>query len=407
MTSSVMRYVPSLLQTDNGELQNYSTYFDELSGDIDYYFALFTILPGIVFNLLAFCVFSRRRLVTTPFGLYSTCLSIVNTFILTYYIFFTDSNIFFNYNLTYESNVACKLITFLRRVIRQIPQYIECLITLDRFLSVLFPCRFLLKKKPSFIIASILLVTLVLALMNAGNFWYSIHTYHSVYHTTIPSQSPSNNFTANSTTKINYVINQLVVKQYCTADRHMLLVNDLTSLILRTLLPACIMLVLDVFIVRTLFVNKARLSASQSMKAKVPSSKFSRLCSSQRSRLSKEYQFTYSVGTMNAVFLLLNIPVSVTYILKNFYEPNGNTQPSFMQIRIGFAYLVAYKLANLHYASLFFSNLAFNHLFRQELKLLADCCRPNATTTKSAHATSQIQHQNKRKAEIYVGSTKR
>ena len=126
----------------NNEYEKFSNRLNDLGATIDHYFALITIPVGIIFNTLSVFIFLRKNLNKTNMGFFNFCLSISNSFTLIYFIFVSDSRIFFSYDLKIKNDFLCRIIPFLRRVIREVSPWIEVLITFDRLIYVKFPTRF-------------------------------------------------------------------------------------------------------------------------------------------------------------------------------------------------------------------------------------------------------------------------
>lgn len=152
---------------------------------------------------------------------------------------------------------------------------------------------------------------------------------------------------------------------------------DLISAILRTLLPFGFMLVLNILM------SKKILFKSHLVFFK----------SKQVSKSRRERQFTMCVLAMNTVFLVLNFPEAIGYILRNalltFQKPSFETVQIF-----NFYWMLAYVFATSNYIVTILSNLSFNKIFRKEfyhiLKFLGNSNKYNRETSSNNITPRQI-----------------
>ena len=317
----------------NNDYEKFSAYLNDLGNKIDYYFALITIPIGIIFNTLSVFIFLRKNLNKTNMGFFNFCLSISNSFTLIYFIFVSDSKIFFNYDLKIKHDVLCRIIPFIRRVIREVSPWIEVLITFDRLIYVKFPTRFKFMHK-KLILAEIMgLMLLILSVISIENFFYSIRTTVKI----IPAPT-SKNMTNNT------IEPKSDLSSTCTGSNDILLASDLISIILRTFIPIITMVVLNYILISFVLHTKSKMKNNQN-----------------KAYCSRQLNFTLTVIAMDMYFLALNLPVSVMYILRYAVVS------SWSGLLVNFVWKICYNIANLYYATLFFFNIIFNRIFREEI----------------------------------------
>lgn len=241
-------------------------------------------------------------------------MAVANLLQLIFYIFVQESNEIFTYDLTIESNFSCKISMFLRRVIRQISPLVETIMTLDRFLSVYFPKKSFFHKR---VFMSILIIGFLtsFAFIDIGNLFFYLEI------------------------KFNKTTNQTVSS--CKSEKFISEFSDLTATILRTILPFLVMLVFNILIAKKMINSRSKIASSSKS-------------------LRKQYQFTITVTGMNVVFLFLNLPLSIFFIMKYCKISSFSLQEEFI-------YAVVYAISTLHYSSLFFIGLICNSIFLNEI----------------------------------------
>jgi hypothetical protein len=191
--------------------------------NLHFWISILTNPLGILLNMLAMYVFSRPNLNKTNMGFYYMNMSFYNSLCLAYFVFFLDSKASFGYDLSLQSDVSCAIITFFRRVVREIPNWIEALITLDRYLTICHPGKFnLIKTKRNFTLV-LILITVLLGLLSVENLYYFL----SIKYVSLQNE------TLNETL--------YVITTSCGSSLIGMFVSDLVSISLRTLIPGVLM----------------------------------------------------------------------------------------------------------------------------------------------------------------------
>jgi len=260
-------------------------------------------------------VFSRPKFQKTNIGFLSIMLALVDfiglswNFLVYKYLPLIDAS------LALVSPFTCFTFKWISRIFQQFPLYTQALITLINFLKVKYPRKFLFLKKNINIVYIMIIMFLCEGLVNIPNMFQYIKY--------------SNNNTLS-----------------CGPSNIMGIAANFTTSMLRSIIPAIIMFILDVFTIQTLFISRHTIS----------------------NNLSKQKRFALVLLILDIVFFIFNVPLSVTEILTIIYQnillyPSNNNTMALLILLHGFANTFAY----IYYLIPFFINLFFNTMFRKEL----------------------------------------
>ncbi len=313
----------------------YIAYLTNLFDTIDYWFLVLTVPLGIVLNLVAIYVFSRPNLNKTTMGFFYMNLSGWTAAVLCYFFFVQNSAKTMKYELSKLTPFGCSIYMLIRRVIREVPPWIEVLITFDRYIAVCHPTKLKFMKNKLVLLGLIFATIGVLGILSYQNLNYTlIYSYKntSVFDPTI-----------NST-----IYKNVVSKVSCTQDIWGRFYADNVSALLRAVIPAIVLMIFSYLLVKKVLDSKKSLQKDSS---KVDKS---------------SVQFTRSVLYMNIIFWVLNVPESIIYFIKNFYNISYQPDPYIVGIILN-VYTFSYDIANLYYNLKFFSYLFFNKLFFKEI----------------------------------------
>jgi hypothetical protein len=297
-----------------------------ISNVATYYFTIVVVPIGIALNIFSAVIFLRKHIRSTNMAFYNQMISITNALTLLYYMLVQQSSIVFNDNFFVVSDWLCKMLTFIRRTIREIEPIIESVMVFDRFVNVYFPfkLRFLQKKKV------ILAVIVTIFLIYAGISYQNLEYYLSV------------------TYKNNSNGSLIVASKSCTATRAVAIEADFVSALLRSFIPFFIMIVCNLLMMKKLKEKKA--------------------IRSTKSR--KENQFTRTVMIMNASFLILNFPQAIIYTIMSvygFFQPLSTPTGQILT----FCWNIVYFQTVIHYMFNNYINFKYNSVFKKEVyKLL-------------------------------------
>jgi hypothetical protein len=293
-----------------------------------FYYIIIPTPFGIITNALAIYIFTRKNLNKTTMGFYNVVIAMGNILALVFYVFVQNSTLVFGVNFLTTSDFACRFIYLARRTIREIAPVIETLLTVDRFIEVFFPMKFKFLSKKRNIFFVITGIVLFLVLINFENALYRLNVTVSQQNKTVST---------------------------CVATSAVSIASDVLSTLMRTYMPSTVMIVLSTLIIYKL--NKSKRATGQ----KISTSK-----SSPRNESSKEGDFTRVVVSMNCMFLALNLPECIAYMVKIAYQNIVVGVSSLALARVAFMFNMVYFVATFYYSAFFISNLAFNKIFRKE-----------------------------------------
>ena len=347
-------------------ISNYIIELKHLFLTISYWIQILTIPLGIFLNLFSIYIYSRPNLnkskSKTGFFYMNLCFWSINASIIN--MFIVGSSSLFGYDFSLINSLSCAFIMYFRRVVRAIPCWIDCLITLDRYLLICHNHKFKLMTKKRYLSLILAFIIIGLMIINQSNFHYQL--YISFDNTTF-----------------NYTLN--VTK--CETTRSNEFISDMISCLFRSVLPSLIMITLSWFLIRKVYekrLNIKKLGHHQiihSVTLDLDTHKMTsgggqhhdllstnpKLNLNRHHHISKETSFTLCIISMNLLFFFLNMPFSMTSIyLSVFHNILTIDDPSTESILQDF-YILTFDLTNLYYSLMFFSYLLFNKLFYKEV----------------------------------------
>lgn len=159
------KYRTQLIVTDNERIFFESLNLLALSGKINIFTTLVFVIIGLIGNSLALFIFAHSRFRINSSHIYLLCLAIIDSFFLVIHLFEdtakTYKDIFLNetksasnsiieaINITDQFEFTCRLINYLRYVLRFISAYIVVAFTLQRLSIVYRPLSVRFKTKKS------------------------------------------------------------------------------------------------------------------------------------------------------------------------------------------------------------------------------------------------------------------
>ncbi|CAF1072082.1 unnamed protein product [Brachionus calyciflorus] len=151
-------------------------------------------------------------------GFYFSLNSLVNI-IVTLHLFVYTFPALFQIYLSYSSDFICKIYNFLLRVLYQTSSWLNVVITADRFIFILFPNKFELKKNKKLTYLILFGIFALICLTNIPNF--------TLYLVTLNPNSTAPVYT----------------NRYCTSTSDILLIRSIQTITMRTALPFILMLI--------------------------------------------------------------------------------------------------------------------------------------------------------------------
>lgn len=306
----------------SSNMSSYAAYLNDVNTQLTVYFMIISSSIGLPSNLISAWLFVRimkknKNNNNNNMGFLCLIQSVFEfQFILVQLTLLRSTPLIFSTNLSNKTDFSCKLLTFLRRFTPHASCGVMAFITIDRYLAVCYPNRFVFMRKKSSLALLILGIFIILALVNFPNFFFYLP----------PKQGST-----------------------CTANPQLSVITDLIAILFRTVIPLAVMIVLDVLIIR-----KMRAS--------------SKLSSKRMSFSQKEHDFTIAVLAYDVFFLITSLPITV-YLIVNSVLAYSGVLKSDPVLAAGYNlfYGVVLNFSHCKQALMFFMNIAFNKLFRREI----------------------------------------
>jgi hypothetical protein len=293
-------------------------------------------LIGIITNILSFIIFSRKIFQNTIFSTYFRFMIIFDNIAL----LFPINKLFeLNYNIYFSdfNNHLCKLRYYIIYFVFPISAWILVIVSIDRFLSIVYPNKFIFRKKTVFQLMMCLLVLSINLVYYIPNLFYYIKV----------------------NVKLDNSTNQSRIIYKCSNPG---IPIEWLNMLLTTILPFIFMFSFTSLTVFMLFKSRKKISTSDS---------------NQVIR-QKDKIFAFTSIMLNIIFFLINLPIRILSISK-FYNPNLFNNDSIYQLILSLFYLIAYTNS----ATVFFINITVNSIFRNEFLKLNSSNRNNLSETKT------------------------
>jgi hypothetical protein len=279
---------------------------------------------GLITNSLAFVIFSRKKFHNTIFFIYFRFILLFDIFSMMIPI-----NKFFesNFNIYFRdfNQSLCKFRYYYIYVVYPISGWGLVVVSIDRFVSIAHPNRFLIRKK--------ILFQIVICC--------SIFTFNLIYYI------PMLFYFLKETKNFNNQTNKTTISYKCTNQNYP---TDWFNIMNTTLMPFIFMFLFTILTLRFLF--NARNKSFQTTK------------SYNKSIRQKDVKFAVTSVTLNIIFLILNLPYGI-YSLLAFY-----IQDSIDKDAQNLLYAIIYVPFYINLTTVFFINIKVNSMFRNEFKIL-------------------------------------
>jgi hypothetical protein len=327
------------------ELQ-YVEFAVNTSRNMNFFFSV-TVLPiGVVLNILSGIVFLRKSLNNkTNMGFLCAIFCLFNTIALLSAILM--NSFMYNYiELADSSKSACQFFSLWNSWTLHMPSFQQVIMSLDVFMSVNYPNRFQsFRTKKNYLRVIILMVFLTFLV----NLSYLFNNYDITFESDL-----------NKTT--NLTENKTEIRS-CSSYEAIGLMEDIINVLMRNVIPFVIMLTLNILMSRKLFTSRKILGKIASLK--------------------KEYQFAISIVAMNFFFLIIYIPWSIAFVIYHVYAFLPNLANLYLIEIFKFFQTIANCLAYINNFSVFFTNILFNYLFRNELLFILRIRKDNKITSSN------------------------
>ena len=291
---------------------------------IVYSFSVISLI-GLITNSISLIIFSRKRFQITIFSTY-----------FRFYILFETINLIFPINKMFElnfqmyfiliSDICCKLRRFFANCNYAITPWFLVIISLDRFLSIAYPTKFLHRKKPIFqILISSFIIGFNFVLYTPFWFFYLKET-------------------------IKNGTNQTIIVSYeCISPFSWL---KFINIVQQFIIPFSLMFLFTLLTIRTVF-NSRESSSNNSVIAK-----------------SKDIKFAISSITINILFILSNSPYFIIILINDYSGVFSNKAYIF-----DFLYSLTYFFFYFNSIITFFANYFSNSMFKKEFNAFFAKCK--------------------------------
>ncbi|CAF1056974.1 unnamed protein product [Brachionus calyciflorus] len=300
--------------------------FEDLSKRTHFFFSSTFVPTGIVFNFLTILIFQSKSFNGSNIRIFYTALALYDNLALMNSIVFIQLLPSLDIDYALENDSSCKWLMLWRRTVIQSPSWIQVILTYDLFKQVVFPGKYKIEKT-AYLICKFISVFFILLSFNITHFWYFLKENKTIVYQKI------NNQTINST-RVTFT---------CTSTESVLTVANSMLITLRCYVPFLVMFILNIFMVRKFILTKKNLKKGDS-------------------KMRREYYFTFSVLTMNLIFIILFIPWTVWHIMSlALYDELSkskelrNQMNLFQSISLSIAYVNCFKS--------FFVNVIINKKF--------------------------------------------
>lgn len=308
--------------------------FQKYSKDVNfyiYYYESILIVPiGTSLNIATIAIYLRKKFQNCNFGFISAILvlfeivSLIFTCVLYKYLASIDQD------PSNNSDWVCFIFQYFGRIFQQIPAFIQVFISIYQYLQInLATSHSSLFKTKKSILITILIEIALISLVNIPNL-NKILVY------------------SNLTDWDNSTILKNKQTVSCIHTREISLLAGVETGLMRTVIPLSLLLIVNYMIARKLLASRKKFSTTQTT----------------TSDTHKVRNFAFNLFFSNFLYLLFNLPVSVTYVTVMLYE----NQESFEKKRMELVHGITNAIAILFNALPFFISIALNKVFRAELK---------------------------------------
>ncbi|RNA07623.1 sex peptide receptor-like [Brachionus plicatilis] len=276
-----------------------------------YFYCSVIIVPiGSVFNIVTIIIFLRKRFRHTNYGYISCVIAFFNTIALIWNFVFYKYFKLTGTDLSIFSSWSCYLFRYCGRMSQQFPVYIQVLLTLTKYLDISSPTskiNFALKKRIYINVAIFGVLISIICLNLPSSFKY------------LKKEILIDKFNRTRSSSV------------CTINRINELLSNISSALLRAIIPFIIITLLNILMVKKLMDSKRRMCFKKNLR--------------------KEIQFSFGLCLINSSFLILNFPLATTYVLTSIvYKIQHLSQEKEDQIYL--VHLICNAISYLYYGPL-------------------------------------------------------
>lgn len=334
----------------------YASYLNTINVDINNSLALIGLAIGVPGNLWSILVFarliSRHSKTKNNMALLYTILCIFDLISIVWINLVTKGYLswsIFEWFTSFNSSAFCPLTNFMRRATLHFSSWMTVFITLDRYVFVFYPNRFIfLRSNKLALLGLVFLLFFLISLINIPNLFF--------YQTGATSAS-------------------------CTASFEIILASDLLSIITRTYIPLGFIVFFNIKMILKISHRKTTLLVS--------SFPISSISNNDSNKASRERLVTLAVISSGLIFFVTHFPISIVYILYDIQLYNSdefrNTDPLVAAVyNLTFNCFVNFSVLDQIFSIVTY--WLFNKIYCQEARrLLALCftCLSNVSSSNS------------------------
>ena len=303
-------------------------------------FPILVIIIGLMGNFFGVIILSKKSMSKLPIRSSYRFLFISDSIYISQ-AFINYLQYGFDIDLTISSSYFCKIFNYFNYSLSTMSPFLLVYISAERLITIKFPTKSLYYKTEKFQIVFLIAITI----------------YNSIYYLCFPFYFDvlHKNGTNNST-----------ILQCTFTDPIYLKFLNYLDLSNRAIIPASLMISISIALSYAIFQSRRRVARNQSI---LDSKNF-----------KKDLKFTITSIFLNLVFILFNLPISISVAIPNYLT--------------SLVYVFSYFLFYFSYGINFYIIIAFNSLFRNELLLLLRLksaayksrIRRKPDTSKSTHS---------------------
>lgn len=148
----------AIIDTKSGNMDN-ETIVEKQITDILHFLLVNVIIFGIIGNVLTYRVLSSKKLQQYPISIYLQAVSIFDSImILNALIYFVNQK--YSWDLTLLSDFFCKMRNYFLYGTGPVSPWLMVVVSLDRFINIAFPKRFLFIRRFSLQITLIIVIAI-------------------------------------------------------------------------------------------------------------------------------------------------------------------------------------------------------------------------------------------------------
>ena len=290
--------------------------------------SIIIVFIALIGNMLSFYLFSKKKFKKTFFSFYFRVEIIFDSLFLLIAVNYSLENLF-SIDFKILSNLTCKLYYYFADIVTPIGHWILVLVTIDRYLSIVSPSKFLFRNKKFFRLISCLVIVLFnLVFYIPDLIFYDLKLSYFD----------------------NLINNQTIIESKFICVRDVVVLNYLNFLN-DCLLPFIFIMIFTILLIKAIYISRKKSRSNQS----TPPTSFN----NNNKIKTKDARFAFTSIAVNLVFVCLTLPSYLTLMIGLYdYE-------IFVVIDSIF-----YFLYFCQFGSIFFVNYLTNVIFRNEFKSL-------------------------------------